>query len=81
MSVHYYINKDGDRKIGKPEHVEMYAKIGYAPENKDSDNDGLQDGDPEKEALRDELTALNVPFKGSNGVATLKKLLKEAQAE
>jgi hypothetical protein len=32
MSVHYYVNKDGDRKLGKPELKEVFAKAGYTPE-------------------------------------------------
>lgn len=34
MSIHYYVNKDGDRKIGKPEMKEVFAKAGYEPEKK-----------------------------------------------
>ncbi len=34
MSVHYYVNKAGDRKIGKPELKDVFAKAGYEPEKK-----------------------------------------------
>ncbi len=30
--VHFYVNKDGDRKIGKPELKDVFAKAGYTPE-------------------------------------------------
>lgn len=32
--VHFYVNKEGDRKIGKPELKEVFAKAGYTPEKK-----------------------------------------------
>jgi len=34
MSVHYFVNKDGDRKLGKPELADVFAKVGYTPEKK-----------------------------------------------
>ena len=30
--VYFYVNKAGDRKIGKPELKDVFAKAGYTPE-------------------------------------------------
>ena len=32
--VTYYVNKDGDKKIGKPEDSAIFEKIGYELEKK-----------------------------------------------
>ena len=29
--IQYYKNKDGDKKMGKPEDAEIFANIGYYP--------------------------------------------------
>jgi hypothetical protein len=88
MSVHYYINKDGDRKIGKPEHIEMYAKIGYAPEDQESPIVEDQNGDgevSETEAEEARLKAIcdekGIKYDGRNGIDSLNKKIDAYEAE
>ena len=92
MSVHFYVNKDGDRKIGKPEHVEMYAKIGYAPEGKaspvvspivaDQNGDGeVSEAEAEEARLKAICDEKGIKYDGRNGVDSLQKKIDAYEAD
>ena len=95
MSIHYYANKEGDRKIGRPDQSELYAKINYFPESKtskpkpeiieDQNGDGevseIESKEAELKAICDEK---GIKYDGRNGVESLQKKIdayEEAQVE